>query len=187
LMDTLGELGRSDFTVAIYHKSKEIWLYGDLVGIGSRVIPWDGESMQAMMAADWISRYDQMWHEVGNQDPKRQKDAMKGLETLFTDDGVTNMKVRPIDFLMVFKEYENQEAQKMQTGDHRTDWYRMQDKISSIVISEYLRRLGEYDQPLPDYLKELLEGEQPQANGTGKRFNPVNLMGILNRKKFRTV
>ena len=133
--------------------------YDDLVGLGKRAFPEKPLDEQLDEIADLILSYQQMWHQVGNQDLERQDKKFRyplfrpehitpnenlddyisarveGLHPLFADAGhrYLNEEICPLDFLYVLKQNMREWALGMHTGSSEGDWCKMQDEFARMI------------------------------------------------------
>lgn len=78
----------------------------------------------------------QMWHDVGNADPKTQAERFSGFQPLCKDKehNELNPVVNERDYLFVFKEYMRKWASRKNEGTNEANWYKMQDELAEQIV-----------------------------------------------------
>ena len=122
-------------TEEIIQSARTHGYYEDLMGLGSRAFPGVRHDVQAYMAARFVLRYEQMWHEVGNQDPVSQAYMFNGIHPLFSSPthAQINLNLTPLDYLFTFKEFMRKWAARKHEISPQENWYMMQDEFALLV------------------------------------------------------
>ncbi len=120
--------------------------FSDILGLAKKAFPemWErdfsGKNEALRKILEYIVSYEQMWHDIGNQDPHKQLIEYKSKKPLFLDPShkIKNFNLDWSDYLFTFKEFMKRWAARKNTGSPVNDWYKMQDEFSE-KISEYWR------------------------------------------------
>jgi hypothetical protein len=107
----------------------------DLEGLASRMPVGISMDEKLHRVAEFILKYEQMWHDVGNADPFRQFSGFKYKEPLFLDSShdERNLNLKASDYLNVLKEYMRRWAARKHEGSPTENWYKMQEEFSKHI------------------------------------------------------
>ena len=119
---------------------REDGYYSDLLGLGSRAFPGLSLDAQVERAAEFVVRYEQIWHDVGNQDLLVQRAPFEGRQPLYLDaeHRQRNPNIPPSDYLLVLKEFMRRWAARKYEPSPQENWYRMQDEFASTIRQLFL-------------------------------------------------
>jgi hypothetical protein len=107
----------------------------DLEGLASRMSVGGSMDERMYRVAEFVLKYDQMWHDVGNADPSAQFLAFRDTQPLYLDSGhrQKNPNLTASDYLNVLKAYMRRWAARKDEGSPAEDWYRMQAEFAKQI------------------------------------------------------
>ena len=116
--------------------------YDDLIGIARRLLPEQPAERVVYTIADFIIKYKQMWHDVGNEDTKRQYEEFRNYQPFYADSDHSkkNQHLRAVDYLETFKGFMRKWALRTSGIDANDSWYKAQSELASFIYAKCFER-----------------------------------------------